>query len=397
MLKGKKIVLGVTASIAAYKAAFLVRLLIKEGAEVRVILTPAAKDFVTPLTLSTLSKNPAEYEFVNDLESGEWTNHVDLGLWGDLMLIAPATANTMSKMVSGACDNLLMAVYLSAKCPVYMAPAMDLDMYKHPATKKSLDTLEANGVEIIPAATGELASGLEGEGRMAEPEDIVSFLKDALAKKQPLYGKTVVVNAGPTYENIDDVRFIGNYSTGKMGVAMAREATQLGATVHLVLGPTEVPFDFTGMQVHHVVSAQEMFEETSKWFDKADIGVLSAAVADYRPKNRADGKIKKSEAQLTITLERTTDILASLGASKRKSQTLVGFALESVNEETYAEQKLKNKKADFIVLNSLRDEGAGFGKDSNKVKIFSNNSSVSESDTLPKSEIAQFIWTTILK
>ena len=397
MLNGKKILIGVTASIAAYKAAFLVRLFIKEGAQVRVVITPAAKDFVTPLTLATLSKNPVEHLFVEDLDAGTWNNHVELGLWADLMVIAPATANTLSKMAHGTCNNLLMAVYMSSKCPVYVAPAMDLDMYKHKSTLANIVALESFGNVIIPAASGELASGLEGEGRMAEPEEIISFIKNHRKNSLPLNGKKVLINAGPTYENIDDVRFIGNYSSGKMGVALAQTAMQLGADVHLVLGPTATSFDLKGLEVTRVVSAEEMFNATTKLFVKSNIAILSAAVADYTPQSKFVGKIKKTSSELTIELKKTKDILAFLGQEKNHDQVLVGFALESTNEENYAKEKLHKKNADLIVLNSLQDKGAGFGVDTNKVKIFNKNGLVLKTKTLSKMEVAQEIWNTILE
>lgn len=397
MLNGKKILLGVSASIAAYKAAFLIRLFVKEGAEVKVILTESAKDFVTPLTLATLSKNPVLSEFIDNQNEGTWTNHVDLGLWADYMIIAPATANTLAKMASGVCDNLLMAAYLSAKCPVFVAPAMDLDMYKHGTTKSSLDNISGFGNQIIPSGTGELASGLEGEGRMAEPEEIISFIENYIHDRSPLKGKKILINAGPTYEKIDDVRFIGNFSSGKMGVEIAKVAKRLGAEVQLILGPTNITSGFNGINVHDVTSAQDMYDACVQLSDKSDIAILSAAVADYTPASKAKGKLKKTENSMQIKLTKTKDILYALGHSKRANQVVVGFALETENEENYALGKLDKKKADLIVLNSLRNEGAGFGHDTNQISIFSKKGKIVESELLSKTEIAQLIWDTIIK
>ena len=397
MLSGKKILLGVSASIAAYKAAFLIRLFVKQGAEVKVILTESAKDFVTPLTLATLSKNPVLSEFIDNQEEGTWTNHVELGLWADFMIIAPATANTLAKMAAGVCDNLLMAAYLSAKCPVFVAPAMDLDMYKHDATKSSLEALVSFGNTIIASGTGELASGLEGEGRMAEPEEIVSFLEKYILDKSPLKGKRVLVNAGPTYERIDDVRFIGNFSSGKMGIEIAKTARNLGAEVHLVLGPSSITAELNGITIQNVTSAEQMFSACVEHFNLSDVSILSAAVADYTPAFKIDGKIKKSENSMTIELKKTKDILHTLGHSKKENQVVVGFALETENEENYAIGKLDKKKADLIVLNSLRNKGAGFGHDTNKVSIFSQKGKIIESELLSKTEIAQLIWDTIIE
>ncbi len=397
MLKGKKIILGVSASIAAYKAAFLIRLLVTQKADVRVVITESAKDFVTPLTLATLSKNPVSWEFIENKDDGTWTNHVDLGLWADYIIIAPATANTLAKMANGVCDNLLLAVYLSAKCPVFIAPAMDLDMYKHGSTQKSLATLKSYGNQIIPAGTGELASGLEGEGRMAEPTEIVEFSQGFIAEASPLRNKEVLINAGPTYEKIDDVRFIGNFSSGKMGVALAQKARELGANVNLVLGPSQIPFDFSGISVTRVTGANEMFEKTTELFAQSHIAILSAAVADYTPLHPRKGKIKKTEDSLNIELEKTKDILATLGMRKTGKQVVVGFALEAENEEEYAKGKLKKKNADLIVLNSLQNKGAGFGVDTNKVSIFNKNGKILDSALLSKNEIAGKIWETIIE
>lgn len=368
MLNGKKVLLGITGSIAAYKTAFLVRLLVKEGASVKVVMTPAAKEFITPLTLSTLSKNPVLSDFATG-PSGEWNNHVDLGLWADMMLIAPASANTLAKMAGGACDNLLLAVYLSARCKVYLAPAMDLDMFRHPATTENLRKLESYGNVIIPPGHGELASGLVGEGRMAEPEEIVSFLSNELNKELPLAGKKALVSAGPTYEAIDPVRFIGNHSSGKMGIAIAEELARKGAEVKLVCGPSSVQVKAPSVTRIDVVSADEMYEACTREFATVDIAVMCAAVADYKPATVADQKIKKSSASRSIELVPTKDILAELGRMKKEKQLLAGFALETESEQANAKSKLERKNLDFIVLNSLRDAGAGFQGDTNKISI----------------------------
>lgn len=368
-MKGRKIVLGVTGGIAAYKAAFLVRLLVKAGAEVRVVMTPSAQQFITPLTLSTLSKHPVLSQFTEG-ERGEWNNHVELGLWGDLMLIAPASANTLAKMVEGRSDNLLMTVYLSARCPVAVAPAMDLDMYAHPQTQANLLRLQQQGVLLIPPGTGELASGLSGEGRMAEPGTIVEFAEATFARANRLSGKKILVTAGPTYEAIDPVRFIGNHSTGKMGFALAEELAAQGADVTLVAGPVTLTARHPKIKRIDVVSAQEMYEACISEFSSADAAILSAAVADFRPAKKAASKIKKEQGGISsIELEETTDILASLGKIKKEKQVLVGFALETENEIANAKSKLERKNLDFIVLNSLREKGAGFGGDTNRVSI----------------------------
>ena len=369
VLKEKKILLGITAGIAAYKTASLVRLFIKLGAEVKVIMTPASKNFITPLTLSTLSKNPVHSTFYSKEDENElWTNHVELGLWADYMLIAPATANTLSKMANGTCDNLLLATYLSSKCPVYFAPAMDLDMYKHPSSIESLNKLQRFNNILIPATSGELASGLIGEGRMAEPEDIVSFIEKDISSKLPLKGKKVLVTAGPTYEAIDPVRFIGNHSSGKMGFAIASAAANLGAEVFLISGPSNQQIKHSLVHRVDVVSAEEMYDASHMYFKDVDIAILSAAVADYKPKNSASEKIKKTDTALELSLSPTKDILASLGAIK-KQQYLVGFALETNNELENAKGKLKRKNLDAIILNSLQDKGAGFANDTNKITI----------------------------
>lgn len=369
VLSGKKVLLGITAGIAAYKTANLVRLFIKSGAAVKVIMTPASKDFITPLTLSTLSKNPVHSTFYDKEDENElWNNHVDLGLWADLMIIAPATANTLSKMTNGTCDNLLLATYLSAKCPIYFAPAMDLDMYIHPSTKNSLKSLQSFGNILIPATSGELASGLVGEGRMAEPQDIVSFIEKDIASKLPFRGKKILITAGPTYEAIDPVRFIGNHSSGKMGFEIAKTIASLGAEVFLISGPSNQKVKHSFIHRVDVKSAEEMYNACHKYFSDVDVAILSAAVADYRPKNIATKKIKKKESSLTIQLEPTKDILKSLGEIKTK-QLLVGFALETNNEIENAKSKITRKNLDLIVLNSLQDKGAGFATDTNKVTL----------------------------
>jgi len=369
ILKEKKILLGITAGIAAYKTASLVRLFIKLGAEVKVIMTPASKNFITPLTLSTLSKNPVHSTFYSKEDENElWNNHVELGLWADYMLIAPATANTLSKMANGTCDNLLLATYLSSKCTVYFAPAMDLDMHKHPSSIESLNKLQSFNNIIIPATSGELASGLIGEGRMAEPEDIVFFIEKDISSKLPLKGKKVLVTAGPTYEAIDPVRFIGNHSSGKMGFAIASAAANLGAEVFLISGPSNQQIKHSLVHRVDVVSAEEMYDASHMYFKDVDIAILSASVADYKPKKSASQKIKKTDTALELSLSPTKDILASLGAIK-KQQYLVGFALETNNELENAKGKLKRKNLDAIILNSLQDKGAGFAKDTNKITI----------------------------
>lgn len=397
VLSGKRILLGVTAGIAAYKTANLVRLFIKSGAEVQVVMTPASKDFITPLTLSTLSKNPVHSTFYDKEEENElWNNHVELGLWADVFVIAPATANTLSKMTHGTCDNLLLATYLSAKCPVYFAPAMDLDMYKHPSTLESLKKLQEYGNIMIPATSGELASGLVGEGRMAEPEDILSFIEADIASKLPLKGKKVLLTAGPTYEAIDPVRFIGNHSSGKMGFALAKNAADLGAEVFLVTGPTSQQLQHSSVAVIPVSSADEMYEAAHRHFGAADIAILSAAVADYKPKNVASQKIKKKDASLEIALEPTKDILASLGAVK-EHQFLVGFALETQNELENALSKLERKNLDAIVLNSLNDKGAGFATNTNKVTFIDRSKKVIPFELKSKDEVAKDILNEIIQ
>ncbi|WCO00514.1 bifunctional phosphopantothenoylcysteine decarboxylase/phosphopantothenate--cysteine ligase CoaBC [Psychroserpens ponticola] len=397
ILSGKNILLGITGGIAAYKTAGLVRLFIKAGANVKVVMTPAAKDFITPLTLSTLSKNPVHSSFTNEDDDNEmWNNHVELGLWADLFIIAPATANTMSKMANGTCDNLLLATYLSAKCPVYFAPAMDLDMYKHQSTLASFEKLKSFGNIIIPATSGELASGLVGEGRMAEPEDVVAFIEKDVLDQLPLRGKKILITAGPTYEAIDPVRFIGNHSSGKMGFEIAKAAANLGAEVYLITGPTHQKVSHSLINVAHVTSASEMYDAAHSHFNAADIAVLSAAVADYKPKNVSDKKIKKAASTFSIELEKTKDILKSLGAIK-KHQFLVGFALETNNELDNAKGKLKVKNLNLIVLNSLNDKGAGFGGSTNKVTFITDTEQVIEHQLKSKTEVAQDLMQQIIK
>ena len=396
VLSGKKILLGITAGIAAYKTANLVRLYIKLGAEVKVIMTPASKDFITPLTLSTLSKNPVHSTFYDKEDENEvWNNHVDLGLWADYFIIAPATANTLSKMANGVCDNLLLATYLSAKCPVYFAPAMDLDMYKHPSTKASLDKLIAFGNIMIPATSGELASGLVGEGRMAEPEDIVSFMENDILDKMPLKGKKILITAGPTYEAIDPVRFIGNHSSGKMGFSIAKAAANLGAEVILIAGPSHQIINHSLIHRIDVVSAEQMYTEAHNYFKEVDIAILSAAVADYKPKNVANQKIKKNDDTLSLELTKTKDILASLGKIK-KHQFLVGFALETNNEIENAKNKIKHKNLDAVVLNSLQDKGAGFARNTNKITIIDKDFNQKPFQLKSKDDVAKDIMNEII-
>jgi len=395
VLEGKKILLGISAGIAAYKTAPLVRLFIKAGAQVKVIMTPASKDFVTPLSLSTLSKNKVISSFTDEEdENATWNSHVELGLWADFMLIAPATANTLSKMASGTSDNILLATYLSAKCPVYFAPAMDLDMFQHPATKKSLQTLQSYGNSMIPAESGELASGLYGEGRMAEPENILSFIENHLREKMPLCNKKVMITAGPTYEAIDPVRFIGNHSSGKMGFELAKEAAKLGAEVILISGPSHLTLENSNIKLIRVTSAQEMYDAAHEFYPTMDVAIAAAAVSDYKPKNVAQQKMKKQEAVLTIELTPTQDILASMGKLK-KNQKLIGFALETNNELENAKGKLVSKNLDFIVLNSLNDEGAGFKTDTNKIRIITKKE-VKTFGLKSKSEVARDILNEVI-
>jgi phosphopantothenoylcysteine decarboxylase / phosphopantothenate---cysteine ligase len=396
MLKGKKIIVGVSGSIAAYKAAMLVRLLVKQGAEVKVIMTHDAHEFVTPLTLATLSKNPVLSSFTQQ-EGGLWNNHVELGLWADILLIAPATANTIAKMANGLCDNLLLATYLSAKCNTYIAPAMDLDMYAHPATQQNIQRLRDFGNTVLPVAKGELASGLIGHGRMIEPEEIVERLLNYTETTTKLKGKKVLVTAGPTYENIDPVRFIGNHSSGKMGFAIAETFARQGAQVTLISGPTELQENAPNIKRINVTSAGDMYEKTVKAFEKADIAVMSAAVADYTPEKVSITKIKKSGDELHLKLKKTKDILAQLGKIKNKKQILVGFALETDNEVENAVKKLHAKNLDFIVLNSMKTKGAGFGHNTNKVSIINRNGTQTNYQLKSKQEVALDIVNNIME
>ena len=372
-IQGKKILICVTGGIAAYKINYLIRDLVKKGAEIQVLMTPSAENFVSKLTLSTLSKKPVFSDFYS--ENGTWNNHVEFALWADLILIAPCTANTLAKMVHGICDNLVIATYMSAKCPVMIAPAMDLDMYEHPSTKQNLELAEDFGHIIIPAETGELASGLVGQGRMAEPEKISKTIEDFFTSNtisKSLEGKTVLITAGPTYESIDPVRFIGNHSSGKMGFSLAEEVAKRGGKVILISGPSALQIDHPNIEIHRITSAKEMFSEVFKYYEISDIAIASAAVADYAPKEIASEKIKKNDDSLTIELVKNPDILKTMGERKSK-QFLVGFALETQNEDENALGKLQKKNLDMIVLNSLRDEGAGFKNDTNKIKIFTKN------------------------
>ena len=390
MLSSKRILLGITGGIAAYKTTFLTRLLIKAGAEVRIVMTESAGDFVSPLTLATLSKHEVLHSFVREEEGlTDWNNHVDLGLWADMMLIAPATANTLSKMASGTCDNLLLACYMSAKCPVLIAPAMDLDMYRHPATRKALETLEGYGHGVIPAGEGELASGLHGEGRMAEPEDIIAYMENYLRAGQPLTGKNILITAGPTYEAIDPVRFIGNHSSGKMGFALAEAALELGASVTLISGPTHLETD-PSIRLIRVTSALEMYTRAVNAFPEMDVVIGAAAVADYRPEKQSREKLKKEGETLELKLVRNPDIIAALGEQKT-TQYVVGFALETDNELDFAKGKLQDKRLDAIVLNSLKDSGAGFGSDTNKVTFIDKNLTITPFELKTKAEVARDI------
>ncbi|MBT8210323.1 MAG: bifunctional phosphopantothenoylcysteine decarboxylase/phosphopantothenate--cysteine ligase CoaBC [Eudoraea sp.] len=396
MLGGKKILLGITGGIAAYKTTFLVRLLIKAGAEVRVIMTRSAGDFVSPLTLATLSKHKVLIDFIDrEDRSVDWNNHVELGLWADFLLIAPATANTLSKMANGTCDNLLLATYLSAKCPVYFAPAMDLDMYRHPSTKATFETLQGFGNIMIPATKGELASGLHGEGRMAEPEEIIAFMVNQIRQGLPLTGKKALITAGPTHEAIDPVRFIGNHATGRMGFELARAGADLGAEIVLITGPTPLKIDHPLIERISVVSAEDMYKAAIQHFKQTDIAIAAAAVADYRPKLASDQKIKKSGESMHLELVPNTDILLTMGQQKEK-QFLVGFALETENELENAKAKIKKKNLDAIVLNSLQDEGAGFGVETNKITFIDKNFTQKPFELKTKAEVALDIWTEIL-
>ena len=399
MLKGRKILLGVTGGIAAYKAATIIRLLVKEGAEVKVIMTPLAKEFITPLTMATLSKNPVLVDFF-DPEDGRWNSHIDLGMWADLYLVAPATANTMGKMAAGIADNLLLTTYLSARCPVFLAPAMDLDMLAHPATARNIETLISFGNHIIEPDTGELASGLEGKGRMAEPEVIVKELSSFLSKKkrgeEPLKGKRIFINAGPTVEPIDPVRFISNHSSGRMGIALADEAARLGAAVTLVLGPVALRPSQKNVITVPVKTAAEMKEESVKAFRNCDIGILAAAVADFTPEKTSETKMKRGNEALTLKLRPTDDIAAYLGTIKKAGQILAGFALETDNEISNATGKLRRKNLDLIILNSLRDDGAGFGHDTNRITIIDSDNNIDKFELKSKGEVASDILRKII-
>lgn len=394
MLKGKKILLGITGSIAAYKAIYLVRLMVKASADVKVIITPSAKDFVSTLTLSTLSRNTV---LVDLFDEQSWANHVMLGRWADVMVIAPLSCNTLAKMANGQCDNLLLATYLSATCPVVAAPAMDEDMWHHPTTKKNLKKLESFGNKIIPVEKGDLASGLHGDGRMAEPEQIVQYITANFFLTRPLAGKKAMVTAGPTYEPIDPVRFIGNHSSGKMGVSIAKELHDRGAEVTLIMGPSQLDFSANGISVIKVTTADEMFRACNEVFEKTDIAIMSAAVADYSPVTTAKEKIRKTEEKFMVELVKTKDILKSLGEKKKPGQVLVGFALETNNEKENALSKLKKKNADMIILNSLNDAGAGFGHDTNKITIFEKGGQEFSFATKSKTEVAKDIVDTIIR
>jgi len=396
MLKGKKVLLGVTASIAAYKTAELVRLFKTAGASVKVIQTVASLEFITPLTLSTLSENLVLTKMV-DPKSGMWSNHVELGLWADIMVVAPLTANTMAKMKSGECDNLLLATYLSAKCPVYFAPAMDLDMYKHPSTQENMSSLQQKGNMLIPSGFGELASGLVGEGRMAEPSEIIEVITKDLNKDLPFTNKKILITAGPTQESIDPVRFIGNRSSGKMGIALAIEAANNGAIVDLILGPTYLECKHSNITVYNVITASQMHQQVIANFTNNDIGIFAAAVSDYKSNYVAKNKIKKSDISLNISLERTVDILAEVGKNKNSNQFIVGFALETDNEIENAIDKLKCKNLDMIVLNSLKNKGAGFQYNTNKITIIDKVRNISNFKLKEKSEVAKDIIKKIIE
>lgn len=396
ILSGKKVLLGVTAGIAAYKSASLVRSFIKAGASVQVVMTEKAKDFVTPLTLSTLSHKPVHSSFTSDDDNEVWTNHVELGLWADLMVVAPATANTLSAMATGRCNNLLLATYLSAKCPVYFAPAMDLDMYKHPSSEESFTKLQSYGNIMIPATSGELASGLVGKGRMAEPDDIVTFIENNILDKLPLRGKKVLITAGPTYEAIDPVRFIGNHSSGRMGIELAKKAANLGAEVDLILGPSSLQVEHSLINVQRVISGQDMYDAAHSSFAQCNIAIAAAAVADYKPAQVAVEKIKKNDQSMSIELVKTKDILASLGVIKQH-QYLLGFALETQNEVENALKKLKKKNLDGIVLNSLNDKGAGFKTKTNKITFIEKDGTTTPYDLKSKGEVASDIFDKILE
>lgn len=394
MLKGKKILLGITASIAAYKSIVLARLLIKEGAEVKVVLTPAAKDFVSPLVLSTLTRNKVLADLFNE---DNWENHVMLGRWADVMVIAPLSCNTLAKMAYGQCDNLLLAVYLSATCPVVIAPAMDEDMWHHPSTQKNIAILKEHGNRLIDVENGELASGLYGDGRMAEPENILTFIEEHFCRQTVLANKKALITAGPTYEPLDPVRFLGNHSSGKMGFALAEALYEKGADVTIVSGPVQIKTKYKGIRIITVQTAAEMYTACLHLHPAMDIEVMAAAVADYTPAEVAPEKIKKDDNGFALQLIKTKDILASLGASKKEKQLLVGFALETTNEKANALEKLKKKNADMIVLNSLRDEQAGFGYDTNKVSVFFANGAGVDMPLASKKDIAHKIVELIIQ
>lgn len=398
ILSGKNILLGISGGIAAYKSIFLLRLFIKKGANVQVIMTPSAKDFVTPLTLSTLSNRPVLSEFFDKKnKNAVWNNHVDLGLWADLFIIAPATSNTLSKMASARADNLLLATYLSSKCPVYFAPAMDLDMYKNSANQENIKKLEDFGKKHIPVNSGFLASGLEGEGRMSEPQEIIDFISQDIRKELKLYNKNVMITAGPTYESIDAVRFIGNFSTGKMGFALAKTASILGANVTLITGPSSENLIDDNIKIINVVTADQMFAEVKKHFSFSDISIMSAAVSDYKPNNTVNTKIKKENQNiLSIELVENIDILKYLGLNKSKEQILVGFALETDNEIINAKSKINKKNLDAIVLNSLRDEGAGFGHDTNKISYINSSGLIKKFKLKSKDKVSVDIFIEII-
>jgi len=396
LLRDKNILIGVSASIAAYKSAHLVREFVKLGANVRVVMTPESKGFITPLTLSTLSKNPVLSTLVKEENEEEWNNHVKIGLWADLMIIAPATAKTISKMANGECDNLLLTTYLSARCPVFFAPAMDLDMLSHPSTQENIQKLISFGNHYIPVSDGELASGLVGKGRMAEPEEIVNFVQKEIVKSLPLKGKKILITAGPTFEAIDPVRFIGNHSSGKMGYSIALTAANLGAEVTLISGPTNQQINHPNVLEIKITSSAEMLVECNAYFPETDAAILSAAVADYTPSEVHSSKLKKSDNDLTLRLKKTTDILRTLG-QKKTNQILVGFALETDNEIENAKVKLTSKNLDFIVLNSLNDNGAGFKHDTNKITIIDNDNKLYKFELKSKDEVAEDIINHLIK
>lgn len=392
-MQGKRILLGITGGIAAYKIAFLVRILKKSGAEVKCIMTPASSDFISPLVLATLSENPVGIEFWNK-DSGVWTNHVEYGLWADLFVVAPLTANSLAKMASGSCDNLVLATYLSMKAPVIVAPAMDLDMYAHPTTKRNIAQIEKDGVVVIPAESGELASGLEGEGRMAEPETIANAIKNHFLvqlSKKSLVGKKILITAGPTYEALDPVRFIGNHSSGKMGFAIAEYCLNQGAKVTLICGPIAMNLKHENLTLISLNTAVEMLDAVQSVWDNMDIGIFSAAVADYRPKNVVNEKIKKNDDSLVIEFIKNPDVLAWAGSVKKEKQILVGFALETNDMLANGKSKLERKNLDLIVMNNLSDEGAGFAGDTNKISLFDNHNNLTNFELKSKSEVAKDI------